>query len=276
MTIRLHPLGRRVHHDPRSRAYPYMATTATLVSVTHARQVPIWDQGNLGSCTGNAALGAVGTAPLYAAVPLAMRADLTEAEAKDIYSMATTLDGAPGTYPPTDTGSDGISAASACKQAGWISGYLNCFSLAAVQTALQSTPVIIGINWYSGFDSPDASGFVKVSGSVRGGHEVCLVGIDVVAETVTAANSWGEAWGADGYFTFSWADLGRLLSEWGDATVLLPLTAPAPVPVPPPTPTPSTADVALAAVLHKWLDGRPWFYQPVQAAARAWLAAKNL
>jgi len=56
--------------------------------------------------------------------------------------------------------------------------------------------------------------------------------------------------------------------------VLLPLTAPAPVPVP--TPTPPTADAVLAVALHKWLDGRPWFYHPVQAAARAWLASKNL
>jgi hypothetical protein len=39
---------------------------------------------------------------------------------------------------------------------------------------------------------------------------------------------------------------------------------------------PSTADAVLAMALHKWLDGKPWFYHPVQAAARAWLASKNL
>ena len=267
----LHPLGRKVNHDPRSLAYPYVATTTTLASVTHKRVVPIFDQGSLGSCTGNAAVGAVGTVPLFAPVEKVL---LDEGLAVKIYSVATTIDTSPGTYPPTDTGSDGVSAASACKKAGLISGYTHCFSLAAVQAALQTTPVIIGINWYSGFDNPNAAGFVKVSGSVRGGHEVCLVAIDVVAKTVTAANSWGASWGAAGYFTFSWADLDRLLGEQGDATVLLPLTAPAPVPVP--VPTPSTADAVLAVALHKWLDGKPWFYHPVQAAARAWLASKNL
>jgi hypothetical protein len=278
----LHPLGRKVNHDPRSLAYPFLATTATLVNVTHTRMVPIFDQGSLGSCTGNAAVGAVGTAPLYDEVPLALHSRLNEAEAVKIYSAATTLDTSPGSYPPTDTGSDGVSAASACKTAGLISGYTHCFSLAAVQTALQSTPVIIGINWYSGFDNPDAKGFVKVSGSVRGGHEVCLVGIDVVAKTVTAANSWGEGWGAAGYFTFSWADLERLLNEQGDATVLLPLTAPAPTPVPvPPFPTPTPvppadADAVLAVTLHKWLNSSPRFYHPVQAAASTWLTSKNL
>jgi len=237
--------------------------------------VPIFDQGSLGSCTGNAAVGAVGTWPLIEAIPVNQQSGLNEAEAVHIYSIATTLDTSPGSYPPDDTGSDGVSVAKACKSAGLISGYTHCFSLAAVQAALQTTPVIIGINWYSGFDNPNAAGFVKVSGSVRGGHEVCLVAIDVVAKTVTAANSWGASWGAAGYFTFSWADLERLLSEQGDATVLLPLTAPAPVPVPVPTP-PLTADGVLAVALHKWLDGRPWFYHPVQAAARAWLASKNL
>ena len=268
----LHPLGRKVNHDPRSLAYPFVASTTTLASVTHKRVVPIFDQGNLGSCTGNAAVGAVGTDPLDSGVLVV----LDEAAAVRIYSMATALDNAPGTWPPTDTGSDGLSAAKACKTAGLISGYTHCFSLAAVQAALQTTPVIIGINWYTGFDNPNTAGLVKVSGTVRGGHEVCLVGIDVVAKTVTAANSWGSSWGAAGYFTFSWADLERLLGEQGDATVLLPLTAPTPVPVPPPTPTPSTADAVLAVALHKWLDGKPWFYHPVQAAARAWLASRNL
>jgi hypothetical protein len=269
----LHPLGRKVNHDPRSLAYPYVATTTTLASVTHSRMVPIFDQGSLGSCTGNAAVGAVGTVPLFASDKV-LRTTLDEAFAVKVYSSATLLDDAPGAYPPTDTGSDGLSVAKVCKSLGLISGYTHCFSLAAVQTALQTTPIIIGINWYSGFDSPDANGLVKVSGTVRGGHEVCLVAIDVVAKTVTAANSWGSSWGAAGYFTFSWADLQRLLSEQGDATVLLPLTAPAPIPVP--VPTPSTADAVLAVALHKWLDGSPWFYHPMQASARAWLTSKNL
>ena len=237
----LHPLGRRVNHDPRSRAYPFVAVSRALVSVRHQRQVPIFDQGNLGSCTGNAAVGAVGTDPLFASVPAAMQGHLDEAEAVKIYSVGTTLDNFPGSYPPTDTGCDGVSVASACKKAGLISGYTHCFSLADTLAALQTTPVIIGINWYSGFDNPDSAGLVKVSGSVRGGHEVEVVGIDAVKQTVICANSWGTGYGAAGYFTMSWTDLGRLLGEQGDSTVLLPLTSP---PTPPPPPSPPLVEQA--------------------------------
>jgi C1A family cysteine protease len=34
----------------------------------------------------------------------------------------------------------------------------------------------------------------------QGGHAVCAVGYDMDAKTVLVRNSWGEAWGQDGYF----------------------------------------------------------------------------
>lgn len=43
------------------------------------------------------------------------------------------------------------------------------------------------------------------------------------------------------------------------------------VPQPPPSP-----DRVLADALRAWLAGRPRYYAPLQAAARTWLAAKNL
>lgn len=47
-----------------------------------------------------------------------------------------------------------------------------------------------------------------------------LFGLDVKAKTVTAINSWGPGWGIKGRFTFSWADLDRLLQEEGEASTL--------------------------------------------------------
>ena len=68
-------------------------------------------------------------------------------------------------------------------------------------------------------DTPDATGLVRATGQVRGGHEYCLVGCDVASKTIRAANSWGSGWGASGYFSISWEDFASLLSRQGDATV---------------------------------------------------------
>jgi hypothetical protein len=238
--------------------------------------VEIFDQGQTGSCTGQAATGDVGTGTMWVGLAPDQQDGINEDMAMAVYSKATTLDEWAGEYPPDDFGSSGLAAAKACKQMGLISGYLHCFTLEDVLGALSGptgTPLIIGINWYANFDDVDATGLVRIGGAVMGGHEVCVVGIDVDAQTVECANSWGEGWGLGGFFTMGWADLDRLLGEDGDATILLPLTAPAPIPVPVPSPA---ADVALAAALKAWLKGCPFFYRKVSAAARAWLAARGL
>lgn len=206
------PLGRIVEHDPASLAYAIEAAPVhALKTVLHQRHVPIFDQGNLGSCTGNAAAGCMATGPWNHAT--------SETDAVRLYERATHLDHAPGVYPPDDTGSSGLAVMKAVRELGWITAYHHCFSLAAVLTALQTTPVIAGINWYEGFDKPKANGRVEIAGSVRGGHEVCLVGVDVTASTVRAANSWGASWADHGYFVMSFDTLTRLLAEKGDATV---------------------------------------------------------
>lgn len=240
-------LGRHVNHDPRSLSFRVSRPMRAPSSVQHERMVPVFDQGDLGSCTGNASVGALGTAPLFSALPLSHPV-LDESFAVKIYGEATSLDPFPGSYPPEDTGSDGLSAAKALKARGLISGYLHATDLPSMQAALQDTPVIVGVNWYSGFDRPDRNGHVSVSGVIRGGHEFEIVGMDVTAQTFTAVNSWGPGWGVNGTFNFSFSDMARLLSENGDCTQLLPLTAPVP------TPTPAT-DEDIAAW---WSASRDW------------------
>ena len=208
-------LGRNVNHDSRSMLFRVHAQPArALVSVTHERRVPVFDQGDLGSCTGNAAVGAVGTAPLFDGLP-GTHPNLDEPLAVKVYSAATVLDDAPGTYPPTDTGSDGLSAAKACKNLGLISGYLHATDVTTMQTALQDTPVIVGVNWYEGFDNPDHNGLVSISGQVRGGHEFEVVGLDLEKKLFLAVNSWGTGWGVNGHFSFSFDTMAQLLSRAG-------------------------------------------------------------
>jgi len=235
------PLGRHVHHDPRSRAYAYApragAKAGAYVSAKHQRHIPVLDQGNVGSCTGNACEGAVGTSGIFDALPEALRPSTTDAAANEtaavhLYSRATQLDGIPGAYPPNDTGSDGLSVAKAAKEKGLISGYLHAFSLDAALKALEQQPIIVGIDWYEGFDNPGSTGLVQISGAVRGGHEIVFDEIDVAKKIVWFTNSWGTSWGVNGRANMSFDTLGRLLKRDGDATILLPLSHPSPQPTP--------------------------------------------
>lgn len=214
MTIHEHKipnrrLGRMVRHDPMSWNFP-AAMAPRIRSVRHKRLVPIFDQGELGSCTGNAADGMISTAPFTHLGD--------EAEAVSIYSDATKLDTIVGSYPPDDTGSSGLAVCKVMKNRGLIAGYSHAFGLDHVLRALVLRPGITGITWREGCDEPDAKGIVRFRGQVRGGHEICLQGIDEPARLVWFANSWGPDWAADGYFAMSWDDYGEALADHGDAT----------------------------------------------------------
>ena len=145
------------------------------------------NQANLGSCTGN------GTAQCLSTWPFTGK--LTEANAVAIYSLATKLDPFLGTYPPTDTGSDGASAAKAAKQLGF-----TALDFAAVDTvegamvALQKSSCIIGTDWTDHDSSPTSCGEMTDGGTVEGGHEPQLAFWDAELKRFGIRNSW-LGWG---------------------------------------------------------------------------------
>lgn len=207
-------LGRHVHHDEASKAYP-AALAPKYKTTWWAHQGPVLDQGSLGSCTGNALVDCLMTGPLHRA-----GRTLAEKDAVRAYSRATALDPFPGQYPPTDTGSDGLDVCKAGVEFGWLTGYTHAFGLDAVLRALTLQPVMIGIPWYSGMFTPSRSGILSVTGSVAGGHEVALTAI-TASGMVRIQNSWGAAWGVKGCAYLRFPDLDRLLRENGDCTVPL-------------------------------------------------------
>lgn len=217
-----HPLGRHVEHDPRSRAFPVAVDEAApLVKKLWRRYGSVLDQGQLGSCTGNAMAGALNTLPIRKTGAKA----LTEKDAVSIYEAATIVDGIPGQYPPDDTGSSGLAVCKVAKTRGMISSYTHAFSLSQALAALMHGPVITGIDWYEGFDNPSADGLVEISGSIRGGHEIEVLGFDPAYNggggLLTAVNSWGKSWGIAGRFFFTAETWGALLANQGDVTVPL-------------------------------------------------------
>lgn len=252
-----HALGRHVNHDPRSLHFAAgVLPMSAIQTVQWTRRAPIFNQGQLGSCTGNAGTGLLGTdragqtgATSVTITDTAAAASkgtftagthvLDETFAVSLYSLATKMDPYAGQYPPTDTGSDGLSIAKALKLLGLADSYSHAFSQQALDSALQFGPVIIGVEWLNSMFDTDTAGVIKVDASsgVAGGHEIEITGLDVAQGLYTVANSWGESWGKGGYGYFRATDMAWLLSQQGDVTIPK-LTSPV-TPVPPQPPVPA-------------------------------------
>jgi hypothetical protein len=203
-------------------------------SVRHKRLVPIYDQGadivwkgelyhGLGSCTGNAAAGALSTRPFQ-------HRYRSERTAVGFYAAATAMDDFSGSFPPDDLGSSGLGVARALLARRLITRYEHAFSFEAALTALQDRPVIAGINWYDSFDRPDSQGVIRISpgASIRGGHEIELAELILATEgqlrpfdLIGIPNSWGTGYGRDGWVWMPVETFDRLLHESGDVTILL-------------------------------------------------------
>jgi hypothetical protein len=209
-------LGRHQVHDalpPEREAQVRRATP--IRTVQHHELLAPFDQGNLGSCTANAALGCLSTAP-YAKSGV----HFTEDDAVELYRRETRLDDSqiPGHYEPDDTGSTGPWSMTALEKQGLIKSFRHTRTLSTALRLLDTGPISIGVTWFNSFFTPDSKGTLVLdeADGIGGGHQICVTGNDAEGRRIYIRNSWGTGWGLAGHGWLSWADFDDLLADGGD------------------------------------------------------------
>jgi C1A family cysteine protease len=182
---------------------------------------PIYDQGQLGSCTANAGVGAINRLQRKEGVPHTWLSRL------DLYYRERVIEGTVN----QDSGAtirDTMKAAAqgVCLETVWpynintfanpplaeapatkyaLKSYLAVADLSAMKQSLAlGFPVVFGISVYESFESAsaNATGMIpmpKKSEHLLGGHAPLAVGYRDSIQCVIFANSWGQSWGEKGY-----------------------------------------------------------------------------
>lgn len=264
-------LGRHVNHDARSRAYPFrVAERRILRSVQHERHVPVFNQGNLGSCVPNTGNGVRGTGCFYATLKVSTKYPLSTIGNLDLYRAVTRADPFRGEWEPDDTGSDGTTLGKVLTDSGDIAGFETAFGLDAALQALMDKPLCIGTYWYRNMFDPSPEGVVSIGGPIDGGHEYVWDGLDEPRGLAWFTNSWGTEWSVQGRFCMELETVETLLNQQGDVTVFIPNTEEPPQPLPDP-------DHVFATALRKWsAHPRTLGSAKLKTAGKVWLKAKGL
>jgi C1A family cysteine protease len=221
------------------RDHMYSAPQATMATLPaqadlRAECPPVYDQGQLGSCTGNAIAGAIqfdrmkqGLKPDFAPSRLfiyyservlehTVETDAGAMIRDGIKSVAKT-----GVCPESDWPYDinkfaqrpparAYTDAKAHKAASY-SRLIN--SAPQLRGCLASGyPFVFGFSVYESFESQAVaqSGVVPMPQPTEkqiGGHAVMAVGYDDTEQRFIVRNSWGDGWGMKGYFTIPYAYL---------------------------------------------------------------------
>jgi C1A family cysteine protease len=186
----------------------------------------VWDQGNLGSCTGHACAAALAyarttedLAPLMPSrLMLYYNARLLEgsqawdsgAQIRDVIKGAAKYGTCPEELWPydvarfaTEPGSDAYRAATRDRAVGYRSVTPSQHDLCAALA--EGSPVVFGFSVYESFESDAVArtGVMPMPGpgeSLVGGHAVVAVGYDLSERKFIIRNSWGGGWGDHGYF----------------------------------------------------------------------------
>ena len=230
--------------DKRDLVHPGKALLARLPSKVDLRlkMAPVFDQGDLGSCTANALVGL----REYMAGITVIESELSRLF---LYWQERYLEGTVG----SDSGAqirDGMKALASigvCPEADdpydvsaftatpspkatfdaasfRISVYQRIASLGAAKAALAARdPVVFGFDVYESFESDKVANtgimpMPKKREEFLGGHAVLAVGYDDSKNWLIVRNSWGSGWGDKGYFYMPYAVFTKYFSDAWMAT----------------------------------------------------------
>lgn len=240
---RYHPKSSKglgwVPDRPDHRDFLYAAPVAMLRALPRRIDLrsqcpPVYDQGELGSCTANAIGGAIEFDQMKQGLP-----EVFVPSRLFIYYNERAIEGTIS----SDSGAmirDGIktiSSQGACPEEMWpyvISKFkvrpsTSCYTEAAKHTAVtyqrlvqtlsqmqgclaSGYPFVFGFTVYESFETMTVARTGRVPmpttrERVLGGHAVCAIGYDDRQRRFICRNSWGAGWGRRGYFTMPYSYL---------------------------------------------------------------------
>ena len=215
--------------NPRSLGRPHVGrTTATTLAglpqrCTLAHLPPVYDQGQVGSCTANALAAAVEILQGRAGYPQ-QRPDRVA-----LYYRERQAEGTAGEDAGAMLG-DGVAAlrigyeAEQHYPATWGPAWtarpprraddaprvVNAEALAIDTPSIayelaEGHPVAVGLSITEAWETLRGGTLPAPAGAVIGGHALLLVGYDQADGTWLVRNSWGTAWGDGGYARLPWA-----------------------------------------------------------------------
>ena len=194
----------------------------------------VYDQGQLGSCTGNAIAGAFQFDEMKQQL-----ANAFQPSRLFIYYNERAMEGTVNSDSGAQIrdGIKGVANQGVCSEDLWpynIASFAekpsdNCYQVAAQNKVTRylrlaqnlnlmkaclsdGYPFVFGFTVYDSFESQQVAqtGVVPMPTSgegVLGGHAVVAVGYDEASQRFTVRNSWGTGWGMQGYFTMPYAYL---------------------------------------------------------------------